>query len=253
MKVLSPISCLLYLAALSTAATVATPVFLGFSPDGEFAAMGQYLIQDGSGFPEASIVIVSTSDSGILRSFRTVMDYETWPEVENDESRGTIHNPAWHDVMEKAGRCLDSLHISGDLTGNHCICHPRTDTGSDPCMASFVPWVGAPGFTGPQYVVGLDCLPFQPENPPDWVSMFPEPVTMHLWITNREGDTLMSIRETSPPDDFRYVSSYGIRDVYVLGEDLVAVVLCTTVPGFEGSDGMFRLVTGKLATVETGY
>jgi hypothetical protein len=83
--------------------------------------------------------------------------------------------------------------------------------------------------------------------------MFPEPVTMHLWITDRHGDTLMNIRETSPPDDFRYVSSYGIRDVYILGEDLVAVVLSTTVPGFEGSDGMFRLVTGKLTTVETGY
>ncbi len=60
---------LLLATAAAGAAFLASVEFLGFSDDGRYAALSQYWIEDGSGFPGAEIVVMSISDNSVIRKF----------------------------------------------------------------------------------------------------------------------------------------------------------------------------------------
>ncbi len=239
---------LLLLAAIaSSAASLASAEFLGFSEDGEYAALEQYWIADGSGFPQAEIVVLSVADNSIIRVFDV-----PWTEdlmyVEGAEMcYENSMNPAREIVLGYAGPFLDSIDISKQNEGVHCISHPVTDTSAESDCVSFVTWVGSLLYRGPQY--SLNILEYQetPEPDPEWLSMFDTPVLLEVVITDSNGNTVMHLRDESLQQGYEYVSDYRIRDIYVYDDSLAAIILNTTEPGFEGPDGMFRMVTGVIS------
>jgi len=83
-----------------------------------------------------------------------------------------------------------------------------------------------------------------PDGYPDW---FPCPVSPVLSIIDEAG-TATLFSESELPADYRSVFGYAIAAVYanptVRGSLLV--VLHTLEPGFEGSDGRFRVVSGSV-------
>ncbi len=238
----------LFLAAgVSSAASLASVEFLGFSDDGRYVAMEQYWIADGSGFPGAEIVILSVPDNIIIRKFEVPwtegMMFIDGVEMCYENSM----NPARKTVLEDSESFLDSLGISPGNKGVHCICHPLTDTDAEPESVSFVTWVGSLMYRGPEYSLSILNHRRMPDSPPDWLSMFDTPALLEVLITDSNGSNIvMHLLDESPQPGYEYVSSYRIRDIYVYNDSLVAIILNTTEPGFEGPDGMFRMVTGVI-------
>lgn len=237
---------LIMASSISSAAFLASAEFLGFSDDGGYAAFEQYWIADGSGFPGAEIVVISVPDSRIIRRFEIPwtedMMYENGSYVYYENSM----NPARTFLQEKAYPYLDSLEISSGKEGVHCICHPLTDTDAEPESVSFVTWAGSLMYTGPEYRLSILSHKEMPDSPPDWLSMFDMPVLLEVLITDSSGNTVMHFHDHSPQPGYEYISNYRIRDVYVFNDSLVAIIMNTTGPGFEGPDGMFRMVTGVI-------
>lgn len=227
------------------AGNLASVNFLGFSDDGKFAAFEQYWIQDGSGFPEAEIIIISTCDNSVVESYKTSwseeMMYVDGVELYYENSS----NPAREIVQQSARSLLDSLDISPVNQGIHCISHPLTDTGVEEEYASFVPWASSRMWSRPEYNLSIINHEVMPDSPPEWLSMFETPVLLELIITDSNGDEVMHLIDDSPISGYEYVSSYRIRDVYVFN-DAVAIILNAIEPGFEGQDFVFRMVTGVI-------
>lgn len=237
------------LALPAPSATLSEVEFMGFSTDGSLACFGQYWTEDGSGFPRAEIRVMSVAGDSTVRIFE-----KGWTEEEfyggDDPYRafeGT-GNPAWKEVLAESESFLDSAGISGELSGFHCLCHLPSDTGVDPRRASFATWIWAPLYIGPEYHLSLILHPARLEDPPDWLSMFGEPVALELLIEDGEGRRVMhrADRDRVPAPGYEYVLDYRIRDVYVFGDSVAAIILNTSVPGFEGPDGMHRMITGIL-------
>ncbi len=232
----------------SMAASLASVEFLGFSADGRYAAMEQYWIEDGSGFPGAEITVMSVAENSVIRNFEVQwtedLMYGSGVEMCYENSM----NPARETVRGNAESYLDSLDIAPENEGAHCVCHPLTDTGVEPESVLFVTWIGSPMYRGPEYSLSLQNHEEIPESSPEWLSMFDAPVLLEVLITDANGNAAMHLRDNSPQPGHRYVSNYRIRDVYVYDDSLTAIILNTTEPGFEGPDGMFRMVTGVISS-----
>ena len=233
----------------SGAASLACVEFLGFSIDGKYAAMQQYWIEDGSGFPGAEITVMSVADNSVIRIFEVHWTEESMYENGVEMCYVNSMNPAGETVLGNAESFLDSLGISPDNEGVHCVSHPLTDTGAEPENVLFVTWVGSPMYSGPEFSLNLQNRKDLPESPPEWLSMFDTPVLLEVLITDVNGSEVMHRLDDSPQPGYEYVSNYRIRDVYVYDDSLTAIILNTTEPGFEGPDGMFRMVTGVLSSV----
>jgi len=206
--------------------------------------MAQYWIQDGSGFPGAQIVVLSVADNTVLRSFDSEWNEEMMYINGDEMYYENDSNPARTMVLESAKSLLDSLGISAENSGVHCLCHPLTDTGSDPAIAKFALNAGAVMYGGLEYDLKILNHLSSPDSPPEWLSMFEEPVLLEALIHDSEGNIVLNISEESFHPLYEYVSNYRIRDVYVFDNNRTAIILNTTEPGFEGSDRMFRMITG---------
>ena len=232
--------------SISSAAFLASVEFLGFSDDGVYAALEQYWIADGSGFPGAEIIVLSVPDSRIVRRFEIPWTEDMMCENGSYVRYENPENPAREILREETRSYLDSLGISSENGGVHCICHPLTDTDAEPESVSFVTWAGSLMYRGPEYRLSILNHKEMPDSPPDWLSMFDMPALLEVLITDSSGNTVMHFHDDSPQQGYGYVSNYRIRDVYVFNDSLVAIIMNTTGPGFEGPDGMFRMVTGVI-------
>jgi hypothetical protein len=239
-------------ASAATAALTAEVEFLGFSEDGRHAAMLEHWFNDGSGAPSARLIVTSTETGDPVW-----MDELVWPEslivwVEGPVwSMGEGLNPAGDSLLVLAAGLLDSLGIGRGEPMVHCLNHPLTDRGVDPDLAVFVEWVSSPTCMTPEMTLELSEDPCEIRNPPVWLSMFDPPVLLTVSVTGEDGEILFRASDPDRQCDIdlyareRFVSDYRIRDIYLMGRS-IAVVLDAVEPGFEGPDGMYRLVTGTL-------
>jgi predicted secreted protein len=251
MKPFRPIFTLTLLSVqIAASASIADVDFLGFSSDGKFAAMEQYWISDGSGFPGARIVVLSVADNTIMESFQSTWNEEMMYVNGEEMYYENSSNPARVTLLASAQSLLDSLGISAENTGTHCICHPLTDTGCEPEIAQFATNEGAVIYGGLEYDLRILNHPSTPDSPPEWLSMFEEPVLLEALIMDSDGNIVTNISEESFHPLYEYVSNYRIRDVFVYNDRLVAIILNTTEPGFEGSDRMFRMITGIIEEMD---
>ena len=228
---------------------LATVNFLGFSDDGKFAAFEQFWIQDGSGFPEAEIVILSTGDNKIIEAYRTAWSEELMYVDGVEMYYENSSNPAREIVLRSARSLLDSLGIAPVNQGMHCISHPLTDTGVDEKYVSFVPWLNSVMWMGPEYNLRIFNHEAMSESPPEWLSMFDTPVLLELIVTDSNGNEVMHLSDDSPIPGYEYVSGYRIRDVYVFN-GVSVIILNATEPGFEGPNCVFRMVTGVIEEMD---
>ncbi len=237
---------LFFTTGISGAAHLASVEFLGFSDDGMFAAMEQCWISDGSGAPGAELIIKSVPYDSVVHRYRILWSEELLYADGVEKVFLNSDNPASDSIHGLSQAFLDSLGIFSDNTGVHCIHHPLTDRDAVPDRASFVTWLGTFSYMGPEYILQLRNQPEMPESPPEWLSMFDCPVLLETIITDQYGDTLMFQKDACPEPGYEYVSEYRIRDVYIEGDSLTAIILNTVEPGFEGADSRFRMITGVL-------
>lgn len=249
MKHSAPAVLFLFLAAgASVAGSVASVGFLGFSLDGRYAAMEQYWIEDGSGFPGAEITVMYVADNSVFRNFEVQWTEDLMYIDGVEMCYENSMNPARETIRGNAESFLDSLDISPDNEGVHCVCHPLTDTGVEPESVLFATWIGSLMYRGPEFSLTLQNHKQMPDSPPEWISMFDVPVILEVLITDADDNTVMHLNENSSQPGYEYVSNYRIRDVYIYNDNLLALILNTTEPGFEGPDGRFRMVTGVISS-----
>lgn len=220
--------------------------FLGFSDDGSHAAMLEHWINDGSGCPAARVTVMSVDDE-----VPVLMTSLIWPEFrmhEYEAGGGSIQrgwNPARDSLMEMSRPLLDSLGI-GEGSFTRCLHHPLTDLGAEDDVAEFALWAMSPTYFGRTMTLRLEEELWEPEQRPEWFDMVSPPVTLGFTLTGSEGEVLA--RHADGPAEVRFtqdrfVSDYRIMDVFCWGGNgPLAVVLNTEEPGFEGPDGMFRLL-----------
>jgi len=227
-------------------AYLADGVFMGFSEDGSLAALHQYWVQDGSGFPGAEIIVVSTEDGRIVQRFEKMWGEEEMYADGEEMWFQEGENPASRIVLEEAGDYLLENGFSMNENCSHCICHPLTDLTADPHTVGFSTRAYSLLYMGPEYRVELKTPLQEMEDPPQWLSMFGEPVLLSLEVLDEEGNPVYSFSDETAEEGYQYVSDYRIQDVYVQDDRFLAVILNTTEPGFEGADSHFRLVAGSL-------
>jgi hypothetical protein len=223
-KFLAPI---LIAAVCSQAADQAWFRLSGFSSDGEYLAWESGGVQDGSGFPWHRVVILDTGTSREVESSLMVLEDEFADGVE-----GLFQNRR-NDLLMEFG-----IEVSPE---EPLVYRPLTDLTVQGDSLPFCLEYHCPGYWSDEYTLRLAIIPLgYDEDYPDW---YPEPVSMELTLS---GQGFFS--ETMPPDEYSYVFGYGFAAVYrnpVLANRL-AVVLHTVVPGFEGSDGRYRVVSGEI-------
>jgi len=221
-------------------ATLAAFGFVGWSGSGLYLAWVEHGWSDGSGLPWAVLEVISVPDGG------TVYRDEFFPD-EDDFTCAVDDGPGEFDpgaaLVEGARPLLDSLGIVTGNGGDLLVCHPLTDSGADPDRASFYGWTAGVDYHGPEYRLVLTETLSGEEQVPDW---FPPPVLLRLILERVGGGEVELASDTAPVRGYTNVYDYRIREVRTHSGRYVAVVLDTAVPGFEGADGAFRVVTGLL-------
>ncbi len=237
MKILSV--SLLVFGGVGICATLAEFGLLGWSESGEYLAWEQYGFSDGSGLPWAELTLVRVPDG--IPVFRT----DTFPLESGDlDPAYPEGDSALRSILRsEAQPLMDSLGIVPGSSGLHPVHHSLCDFSVDPVMVSFYGWILSVDYHGPEYLLTLGMSESGEPQVPDW---FPSPVLLRLDLEHVGGDRTPLAADSLLEAGYEHVFDYRIQDVYTFMDRFVAVVLNTTVPGFEGSDGGFRVVTGVL-------
>lgn len=215
--------------------------FIGFSEDGNYLAFEQYGFHDGSGFPYSEILLIDVPENSFAYSAITYY---------GEDENMTLQSTRDYAIMEAQSK-IEALSIIAGNTGEHVIHHPSSDLEADPKFVRFYERTGGiPGLSGfPEYALTLNEIEVTDDN--DGVPYgFGPPKMLELVIsTSGTSDIIVLQRDTKLPKRRSYVLSYRIQDVYVYhyaGHKYVAVFINYSMPGFEGPDMRFMVVTGKL-------
>lgn len=221
----------LFTALICRAADQAWFRIIGFSPDGGYLAWETGGIQDGSGFPWIRMVVLDS---------RTSIEADSRYRVWEDETAA----PDVDYLRRERADLMMEFGIEEGNTGEPLVYYPVTDLSAPGDSVLFCLDYYCPGYNAGEYLLRLKGRAVSAEEGyPDW---FPDPVLLSM---TAEGDSAqIFFSEDEAPEDYAYVFGYSIAAVYrnpALSRS-VAVVLHAVVPGFEGADGRFRVVSGEL-------
>lgn len=216
---------------------------LGFSRSGSHFAFEEYGVQDGSGFPYSNIYVIDVGDDSWvpgtpLRRLDEVDDSQPLDFAE-ELARTRAAN------REAARAVLDQTGIAG--AGETVAHNPATERSSDPhlMLASVIPDVPALGET---VTLALEERPVpDPDNCP---SGFGDIRGMKLTLSF-EGKTRILADDTQIPKSrgcpLRYrIERFVIHTPTFPGPTYFAVLVLMERIGFEGPDGRFLAITGRL-------
>ncbi|MGD9738488.1 MAG: DUF2259 domain-containing protein [Bauldia sp.] len=217
------------LASPAFAADSADRTILGFSPDGAYFAFEQYGVQDGSGFPYATIFVIETATD----SWVTGSPFSIRLEGENDTLEA-----ARAQALAAATPMLTSLGIG--VEGRLLVTNPFNEIAPDPHVQSFfaTAWQPPPGqfFT---LALADVPLPAAASCPPDLGYTY---VGYALALSAPDGTARELHRDTRIPSSRACPIGYSFSDVVLFereGDDVLIVILNLYQVGFEGPDRRF--------------
>lgn len=210
--------------------------FYGFSEDGQYVVWESGGVQDGSGFKWVELEVLNTQTS-----LREEVFSHVWGEYIDELSD--------MEDLSVLGESKEDLFLFWKINLNQnyepLVFYPLTDLGAQRDTVAFCLENYVPDYHSGEITLTLFNKPARIEqNYPDW---FPPPVTPVLYI-EFNGEESLFFQESTVPEEWSLSMSYGIYAVYrnpILPENLI-VVLASTEPGFEGSNGRFRVVSGRL-------
>ena len=222
------------------AGDVAEPAIIGFSPDARTFAFEEFGVQDGSGFPYATVFLIDTASDGWLSGTPVQVVLE-----DGKADVGDARSRAWQ-------LATAPLRDAGVVAGNFVVLasQPLGEYPADPRALSF----GVPGFDPlgdpvARYRLELAVteVPLEAECPADGRGAGPGyALTLQDLAT---GQAVLLHRDAGVPRSRGCPIDYGIS-VAVLAASGDASVLAVLVSlfrqGFEGPDRRFLAVTGRL-------
>jgi len=232
-----------FFAANSFAGSYSTLNFIGFSKDGRYLAYEEYAIQDGSGFPYASIYFIDTAKNAYAAPRVNVV-------IENE--MGTEQS-ARSRVAILAAKNLKKFRIIKGNKGNHVLSHlindltldGKTDGSYSVRFAEVIASMYKKGdyelLLNPIKITTKDCEVYSYDH-----------FMLELKLTNKDENTSKFLqKDTTLPKGRGCALGYRIQDVYLYNHeatntDYVTVFVNVYTPGFEGPDMSFMAVTGTL-------
>ncbi len=202
---------------------------LGFSEDGKYLAWEEGGVQDGSGFPWQRVIILDTETSTEVES-----SYKVWEDELREPEEGFFNTDRNGLVMEYG---IDTP------PEDPLVYRPLTDLAAQGDSLRFCLEYYCPGYYTGEYVLRLERSPAAPGNVEGYPDWFPEPVVLSLTVADTD-----FFHEEEPPEEYGYVFGYGFAGIYrnPIARERLVVVLHSVMPGFEGADGRFRVVSGEL-------
>ena len=226
--------CLLIFATAALSTDQAWFKFRGFSEDGTCAAWETGGVHDGSGFPWIRFEVIDTESSIPLAEMEMV-----WEDFE-DEIR---ENASQDSIEQEITDTCNAFGILPENTGGILVNHPVTDLGVSPDTVIFCFESYSPSYNSGEITAVLRTL--SAEQKLDYPEWFPTPVALAIdVIVNGEKQCVFS--EEQPPDRYAMCFDYRIAAIYSnpAWNGSLLFVLHSEQPGFEGSDGRFRVVSG---------
>ena len=211
---------------------------MGFSEDGDYAAWQMGGVQDGSGFQWIDFRILSTDSSVQVDRY-----YHVWEDSDDELPSEADLAPSEAEILELCRK----YDIQSGIHNPPLVFHPLTDLGANGDSVLFCLDTYSPMYCSEEILMTISLLPAEMEEGyPDW---FPSPVTPILQVF-QDSDSTSSLffREEAFPEQSTMDYDYNIAAVFrnpVIDNSLL-VVLHSTRPGFEGSDGRFRVVCGSI-------
>ncbi|WP_117191211.1 DUF2259 domain-containing protein [Rhizobium terrae] len=226
------------LAASAGAADIASIHPIGFSADGAVFAFEEYGVQDGSGFPYASIFALDLAKDAYLPGtpFR----------VRLEDDGATIAKARWQ-VRNQAETMIET-HELANHPGELVAFNPITELDDDPHKIRYRSVAVLPPVGEPSTLV-LDEIPEPPD--PGCEGVVERKVSFRLRFTERDGKPVNEVVHDDEriPSSRRCVNGYRLGGV-VAGEAAgggtveVALVLVLSA-GFEGQDGRWIAIPIK--------
>lgn len=216
---------------------------LGFSGDGAHFAFEEYGIQDGSGFPWSNLYVIDVArDSWVAGSpFRRLDEVDDSQPLDFDaelaRTRAANH--------EAARAAVETVAISG--AGATVAHNPPTERGADPHLMIAGTRATAPAI-GPTVELRLTETPVQrPANCPEGFGTIQG---FRLTLTH-DGETRVLNDDTRLPDSRGCALRYRIDRLVMhypqeMGRPVFAVLVLVERVGFEGPDGRYIAITGRL-------
>ncbi|RME01100.1 MAG: DUF2259 domain-containing protein [Deltaproteobacteria bacterium] len=201
---------------------------IGFSHDGRYLAYEEYGVHAGSGLPYATIAFVDVGRNAPAAPPIALA---------GDPEHATIAK-ARALVRKRARATLEALGIVAGEVGERVICHPLTDLDADPHTVRFTP------FPSPTpaaiYRLHLETREV-PGKCPDGGEGKAFTLTLE---TAAQGKRQILHEAKSIPEGGPCPTGYRIAAV-VLYREWIVVFLARFLPGFEGKDVRYLVVTGR--------
>lgn len=216
---------------------------LGFSRDGGRFAFEEYGVQDGSGFPWSNLYVIDVAnDSWVPGSpFRRLDEVDDSQPVDFDlelaRTRAANH--------EAARATVEAAAISG--RGDTVAHNPPTERGADPHLMIAGTRAAAPAI-GPAIELRLTEKPVpRPASCPEGFGALQG---FRLTLTH-DGETRVLNDDARLPDSRGCALRYRLDRLVVhypqeTGRPVFAVIVLVERIGFEGPDGRYIAITGRL-------
>ncbi len=225
-------------ASLSMAADLAEFALVGFSRDGSHVAWEEYGVQDGSGFPWASLAVVEAESGETFLADTLILNLYSsgYPEQWEDELDlvGLLRDS----LRTLLAPSMDSLGIEEGRRGVALLTRLPTDASHYRTTEFVRQWWG-PGYArGPRYMLETRCDTLGRE------MMYNAPLVSLRLVLRASGEELVMADDGADGAPMAYW--YRIRGVHMYGDSTLAAVLSKGLPGFEGPDTRWRVVARVL-------
>ncbi len=226
------------------ASDAATLHFLGFSGDGKYLAFEQFGIADGVGEAYAELHLIDVEKNAYaVPVFAQYPDGET-ARSEQAENEEQAIDFARQVNLQAARADMEKLKLQETSKGQQVIAHPLSDLSADPFEVRFTPHLPLAGHAYDEFILDLqetelkqDCYALG--NAKIFNLKIRRADQTAAQATILQADKRLPKSRTCP-------LGYRIAYVYVYREKYLAVFLHMLLPGFEGHDMRYLVVTGVL-------
>lgn len=205
--------------------------FVGFSKDGKYLAFEEYGTQDGSGFPYSDFYFVDVKKNSYVGKPYSLMVESEWATEAATRKKARL----------AVAKRLRALEIVPGNTGKHTVSRLITDLAETDAL-KFAEEIGSFWHKG-DYTLTLkkteiktkDCEVFEMPN-----------YIFDLTLKDNEGDKIFTLqKDETLPKSRGCAMDYRVQEIFMY-EGRIAVFISVFMPGFEGQDMRFMVVTGEL-------
>ncbi len=228
----------------SMAGDAATLNFLGFSEDGQHVAFEQFGVTDGSAAPYAELHMIDVEKNAYLLT--PIKQYpspdSSVAQMENaDEAIETLRQAN----RRTAHKPLDQFALREAQAGYWLVSRPLTDLGADPFNVRFTPHLALSGHAYDEFILQLQETALDDKD----CEGLGKAKIFSLTVRRRGTPLARAVQlqtDTQLPSSRGCPLGYRIAHVYAYQEKYLAVFLNMFVPGYEGQNMRYLVVTGLL-------